>query len=156
MTLPASYPISMLQVATELGLSLPLSINHGWVLALANKSGFPVSLGDLLGKTGRFDGNRTGQTSGSDVFINLNNAPFFGGTLAALDTSFPDGNHCQMSIGSPPIYSGNIFFKNNTTGVSVTLSKTTYLGNVVWQAGVNPANLVRNGVTDSYTILPSN
>ena len=154
MTLPASFPLSMSQIAAELGLSFPLSIEHAWVLALANKAAAPISFSDLLGKTGRYDGNLIGQNAGgSDNFIRFGNYPFFGGTLFAVDTFFPDASHCQLSMGSAPNWNGNIFFKNNTTGVSVVFSKTN---STTWQVASNPANLIRNGITDNFTVLPSN
>jgi hypothetical protein len=158
MTLPASFPLSMSQIATELGLSLPLSINHPWILQLAQKSGLPLSFSDLLGKSGRFDGNSTGQsTGGSPPFANFN-CPFFGGILGAYNTAFPTSGQCQMTASTTPApnWSGKIFVKNNTTGVSVVMYKTTWLGNPVWQVDSNPANLVRLGITDNFTITPSN
>lgn len=51
MTLPASFPLSMSQVATELGTTLPLSLLDPDVVALAGLSGPPVSMSDLLGKS---------------------------------------------------------------------------------------------------------
>ena len=51
MSLPTTPPISMSQVATELGTSLPLSMDNGAVLALAGKTSLPCSMYDLLGGT---------------------------------------------------------------------------------------------------------
>ncbi|WP_157639440.1 hypothetical protein [Burkholderia ubonensis] len=153
MTLPASFPLSMSQIATELGLSLPLSINHAWVIALAGKSGLPVSFSDLLGKTGRFDGNLTMTANISDTFTSDPSAPFFGGTFHGMDQA-NNGNLVASFSGSPG-WSGNISVKNNTTGASGVLSKVDAN---TWQLlGANP-NIVRNrgGQTDSFTILPSN
>ncbi|WP_157648387.1 hypothetical protein [Burkholderia ubonensis] len=153
MTLPASFPLSMSQVATELGLAMPLSINHAWVIALAGKSGLPVSFSDLLGKTGRFDGNLTMTANISDTFTSDPSAPFFGGTFHGMDQA-NNGNLAAFFSGSPG-WSGNISVKNNTTGASGILSKVDAN---TWQLlGANP-NIVRNrgSQTDSFTILPSN
>lgn len=50
MTLQSSPPISLGDVANELGIALPLSLGDSRVLTLAGKSGPPISLSDLLGK----------------------------------------------------------------------------------------------------------
>lgn len=59
MTLPSSFPLSMSQVAAELGKSLPLSLLNPDVVALAGKSGPPVSFSDLLGKSSGFPSTMT-------------------------------------------------------------------------------------------------
>jgi hypothetical protein len=51
MTLPASFPLSMSQVATELGVALPLSLNAPNVLTLAGLGAPPISMSNLLGKS---------------------------------------------------------------------------------------------------------
>ncbi|WP_143155721.1 MULTISPECIES: hypothetical protein [Burkholderia] len=152
MTLPASFPMSMSQIATELGLSLPLSINHAWVIALAGKSGLPVSFSDLLGKTGRYDGNNAvGGVNPAN--ISLNN-PFFGGTLSAMNQSTTNGN-MTLSFSVAPNWSGNIFAKNNTTGASAILAMQN---STTWSVNGASGNILalREGFTDSFTILPSN
>lgn len=52
MTLPSSLPLSMSDIATELGTSLPLNLLDADVLDLAEKSA-PISFSDLLGKEWR-------------------------------------------------------------------------------------------------------
>lgn len=158
MTLPAAFPLSVSQIATELGLSLPLSANHAWVLALAQVGGLPLSFNQLLGRTGRFDGSALASSSGSGVFINLGFAPWFGGQLASFGGSFggPGGTSTLLSFqgggAAVPNWTGNIKVKNNTTGVSVVLPK---IDSIDWGNSLAPTNLVRNGSTDSFTILPS-
>ncbi|MEB2554039.1 hypothetical protein [Burkholderia cenocepacia] len=152
MTLTASFPLSMSQIAAELGLSLPLSISHAWVIALAGKSTLPVSFSDLLGRTGRYDGsNAIGGVNPAN--ISLNN-PFFGGTMSSMSQSTTNGN-MTLSFSAAPNWSGNIFAKNNTTGASAVLSKQN---STTW--AVNGASgsilALREGNTDSFTILPSN
>jgi len=108
---------------------------------------------------GSYQGNLTGQNipPSPQVFVKFGNAPFQGGTLYSVDTSFPDSSHVQMDFGSPPNWNGSIVFTNNTTGVSVVMSKTVSPNQtIVWQATTNPPNLIRNGVTDSFTVSPSN
>jgi hypothetical protein len=147
MTLPASFPLSMSQIATELGLALPLSINHGWVLALAQKA-LPVSFSDLLGKTGRFDGSLA--ASGSPIVgLTFPNSPFFGGQLGGM-TQDQFGN-LTLSFASAPNWSLNIKVSNNTDSQSATLTKSD---SVTWRG--NNGLLLRSGFTDSFTILPSN
>ncbi|MDN7993586.1 hypothetical protein QZM97_26255 [Burkholderia orbicola] len=152
MTLPASFPISMTQIATELGRALPLALLDSWVVALAGKSGAPVSFSDLRGKTGRYDGNNAigGVNPAS---ISLNN-PFFSGTLSSVSQSTTNGN-MTLSFSVAPNWSGNIFVKNNTTGASAVLSKQN---STTW--AVNGASgsilALREGDTDNFTILPSN
>jgi len=152
MTLPSSPPLSGSQIAAELGLSFPLSMSSSFVLALANKSGFPYSFSDLLGKTGRFDGSRIGQVAGS-LFIDLSGQPFFGGTFTNLQCSI--GTSTQLFCGTSSSWNGNVLVKNNSTGVSLVLNKISS-SPAVWNANSGPTNLIRNGITDSFTILPSN
>lgn len=51
MALPSSPPITMAQVAAELGISLPLSLGDSRVRALAGKPSGDISMLDLLGKS---------------------------------------------------------------------------------------------------------
>ncbi len=109
--------------------------------------------------TGGFSGSLTGQgsLSSADVFVIFGNYPFFGGALFSVDTSFPDSTHVQMNMATQPNWSGNILFKNETTGVSVLMSKTiSPAGDTVWQAKTNPPNLIRNGVADNFSVTLSN
>ncbi|NUY33305.1 hypothetical protein F0160_22735 [Paraburkholderia sp. JPY303] len=147
MTLPASFPLSMSQVASELGTTLPISLNHIWILALAQKSGLPVSMSDLLGKTGRFDGNVFVNASGIGSF---GSAPFFGAQLNRLTVSFSTVD--VSTITAPPNFTGSIRIRNNTTGVSTIL---TNLGSGVWENASSPANLVRANQTDNFTLTPA-
>jgi hypothetical protein len=161
-TLPSSPPLSLSQVATELGLSAPLSLGHAWIIALAGKSALPVSMSDLLGKTGRFDGSVFANSGayGNDGSLTLNN-PFFGGTmtqLATVDSNNPAGVplRTQLQFSIAPGWTGKILAKNNTTGVSVTLTMSS---STLWWSGATggfPSNFIRPGQTDSFTILPSN
>lgn len=152
MTLPASFPISMSQIAAELGGSPPLSLGHAWVIALAGKSALPVSFSNLLGKTGRYDGsNAVGGVNPAS--ISLSN-PFFGGTLSGLSQSTTNGN-MTLSFSSAPNWGGNIITKNNTTGASAVLIKQN---STTWAVNGASGNILalREGFTDSFTFLPSN
>lgn len=51
MTLPASFPLTMTQIATELGTTLPLNLLHADVRALAEQPSGDVAYSDLLGKS---------------------------------------------------------------------------------------------------------
>lgn len=72
MALPASGSISLAQVATELGVSLPLDLNAANVRALAGKPSGNITLpNDLWGKSsydGTVDMFDLGFASGSDYF----------------------------------------------------------------------------------------
>lgn len=150
MTLPASLPLSMSQIATELGLALPLSLNHAWVLALAQKTALPVSFSDLLGKTGRFDGNVNITGTGIGA---LSNAPFFGGTLNSIENQ--GGQLSINCVNAPVDYTGSIKLTNHTTGISAVLP---YYGGspVSWVLNSPPANITPFNATSSYSITPSN
>jgi hypothetical protein len=158
MTLPASFPLSMSQIATEIGASLPLSLSDARVVFLANKSALPVSFSNLLGKTGRFDGSALASSTGGGVFVSLGFAIWFGGELASFGGSFggPGGTNTTLSFqgGGPaaPNWNGNIKVINNTTSTSVILSKENSFN---WGNNLAPINLVRSGFTDSFTIIPS-
>lgn len=153
MTLPATPPISLSQAAPEIGVALPLSLDHPWLIALAGKSGLPVSLGDLLGKTGRFDGSVLCQSGASGLVLIFSNNPWFGGQISALFGNTHPFVLTGLSFAVAPNWSGNILVKNNTTGVSVVLPKTD---SIDWSIPTSVPNLMRAFQTDSFTILPSN
>lgn len=151
MTLPAAFPMSMSQIATELGLSLPLSLNHPWVLLLAQVGGLPLSFNTLLSKTGRFDGSLFCASGGGGQTINFGGAPWFGGQLlsAGQNVTIPT---TSIGFSVAPNWPGNILLRNNTTGASIVLPKT---GSTQWSAGGTVGNLFRAGQTDNFTVLPS-
>ena len=149
MTLPASFPISISQIASEVALPVPLSINHPRILALANKSGFPISFGDLLGKTGRIDGNFSANSSSVILF---GNPAFFGTSLFSGTVS---GGGLTLVFNATPSWTGNILFKNNTTGISSVMNNAGGPTPNQW-LGSAPANLVRANTTDNFSITPSN
>jgi hypothetical protein len=102
MTLPASGSITLAQVAGELGISLPLSLGDSRVLALAGKSGLPISLSDLYGKSGQAP--RSATASGSDQQYNSASAP---GTGSATGTVFPAGGSGGYSFAWSLVSSTN-------------------------------------------------
>lgn len=149
MTLPAAFPLSMSQVATELGLPLPLSMNHAWILALADKTALPLSLSDLLGKSGRVDGafnvNSNGSGGPETPFT------FFGGQIWQI------GNFGDFFVNvnngiSLPSYLGPIQVINHTTGVT---TRATWSGFDNWINTSPPANCVALGQANNVTIIPS-
>lgn len=148
MTLPASGAISMSQIANEVGLALPISINHPWLLQLIGKVGFPISFSDFYGKTGRYDGSLL--CTGSTPAIFPGNAPFFGGTISDVQG---DATSIFLFFTGAPAWTGNIRVKNNTTGISIVLAKNN---STTWSAAPGVSNLLRVGQTDSFTITPSN
>lgn len=148
MTLPNSN-ITMLQVATELGLSATgLSLNHSWVrqLAGAGTSGL-VSFGGLLGQTGSPTWAATPSSDGTVMSMSV---PFFRGTAVNVNAPVNVLNPISVSFSVAPTWNGNIVLKNTSTGASVLLNKqnsTTWGGNGV---------VMRGGINDGYTLLPSN
>ena len=159
MTLPTSFPLSMSQIAAELGLPLPLSLNHAWVEKLAGVSGLPLSFSQLLGKTGSFTGSVATTVYGNPEYlweINLNNAPFFGGELAQLSWQYfnPGPLLLTPTSGHAPSWTGNVLVKNNTTGVSQVIPYIS--GSGLWDSATMTTNLIRPGATDNFSIIPSN
>ncbi|QTD88882.1 hypothetical protein [Burkholderia anthina] len=154
MTLPASFPLSMSQVATELGLSLPLNLENGWVMALAGRGSPPVSFSNLLGQTGTATGNAPASSGGGGITAPFS-SPWFRGQISQLGatTGGAPGLTVSISFSSAPNWNGNILLKNNTTGGSIVLPK---VNSTSWQANSNPGNIVRAGFTDNFTITPSN
>jgi len=161
MTLPASFPLSMSQIAAELGLSLPLKMDnvngtHGWLTYLAGiqtagrlppPGTFSISFSQLLGKTAHFNGNLTGQGAGPTLVVSFSGAPFFGGNLNTLSQQ---SSALSLSFSVPPYFLGNILVTNTTFGTGAVLTKQdeftwTGTGNVV------PSNTQ----TTNITIYPS-
>ena len=160
MTLQSTPPISLGQVATELGLSTPISLGHAWVIALAGKSALPVSLGDLLGKSGKVNQTSFCSSQANGLTISLGLDVLFGGQLNYYNQVHFDGVYSavlQFLTGvTQPNWSGNLKITNNTTGVSLVLPP---MGGGAWglssTSPVAPANLLRAGLSDNFTIAPS-
>jgi hypothetical protein len=150
MTLPVSGAISLSQIANEVGLSLPVSINHAFLLKLIGKTGLPVSFSDFYGKTGRFDG-ALAVSSNSPPAAGFPSSPFFGGTLQIIQGTPGTGYYLFFSVA--PNWSGNIHVINTTTGVGQILPQ---ISSIEWGNGSGFVGLLRPGVTDNFTILPSN
>lgn len=156
MTLPTGS-LSMSQIGTELGLSLPLSLQHAWVRALAQVGGAACDFNSLRGKTGRFDGSLasfiTGSGGSTRVNVSFSSAPFFGGTLNLMQAN-PFTFVVTLFTAGAPNWTGNIKVTNNSSGDSQVLA---YAGGSppTWTVTDGSGNLVRNPATDSFTILPS-
>lgn len=143
MTLPVSPPISMSQIASELRKSLPLSIQDPWVLALANKSGPPISFSDLLGKTGSFNGPVTIQMGSGVNFGNRSSitslGSFFGATISGIDGYDATATSARITFNSPPNWSGTIKITNQNVGASGILTKQN---STTWQTTSAAANTI--------------
>lgn len=91
MTLPSTGPISMSQVATELGISATgLSLNDSRVRALAGKPSGTISMSDLRGKStsvltvGSSTPSVTNYGYYSGLYGALTNTSRYGGTVTSL------------------------------------------------------------------------
>ena len=157
MTLPAGFPISMSQVAAELGLSLPLSIEHPWVLKLAQKSAAPLSLSNLLGKSAHFTGNSAtfGSSQTYAVEFSSGQAPFFDGFIQEIDWYTATGIAHIFSYSAMTWWRGNILVRNNSAGTSAVIPPDPNQANH-WVTTGGVAQIIRAGATDNFTILPSN
>jgi len=160
MTLPASFPLSMSQIAAELGKSLPLSILDPWVVALAGKSAAPVSFSDLLGKTGSFNGNVNFLMGSGVNFGTVTSTSalgsFFGGGISSLD-NMGDATFksVRLSFSSAPNWSGKISVTNQNNGASSVLTKqnATTWSTTTGTANTIPGSTLPAGGTTSSTIL---
>jgi hypothetical protein len=157
MPLPSSAPISLSQVEIELGLSAPFSMNHPWAIELSGKSVLPISLSDLLGKSGRIDINLSFSQTAQFTYSTRFAAPFFGINgqfFTLLAWNFNSNGSGTLTFPTPCSHVGNIKVTNNTTGVSVVMAMQD---NMHWLVSPQTnANWVRLNQNDSYTILPSN
>lgn len=147
----------MSQIITELNLSTPVSINHAYILALANKTGLPISFSDLLGETARFDGSRTVQQAGQfNYFVDLSGNAFFDVSFNSAGETNAAAYLQVTTTSAPSKFTGNIIAINNTLGRSLVLS---YVGGGVWGGssggGAGGIGLSFNaGQTYSLTIKP--
>jgi hypothetical protein len=150
MTLPVAFPISLQQIANELGFSLPLSMDNQFVIELAGKSVGPVSLSDLFGKTGNFSGSMVSGGAGTRAEIDFPSPTFFGGTIASLQ-EITAGLALSLNFSVAPNLTGNIVVKNTTTGASSIFTKSS---STLW-SGQGPIIRTPVGYNDNYTVYPS-
>lgn len=151
MTLPATGPISMAQVATELGISQTgLSLNTTLVRQLAGVLSGAISMENLLGKAASFTGNVATTQVQQFLIAGNPNAPFFSGTLAQIGLRTNAGTQVQVETLPVSFWTSNIALINNTTGVSMTLP---YLGSGVWGTpDTTGGRIIRNNANDNFTI----
>lgn len=133
----------MSQVNVELGraANAPTSLNDAQVRGLAQVAAGQISMSNLLGKTGRFDGviaiNSNGQYAGG-----FTGQSIFGAILSTLNG---DLLSIQLIFAplSPPVYTGNLKLTNNTTGASCILTQFNQ-GSTVWINNSPPPNVIRH------------
>lgn len=164
MTLPASFPLSMSQVAAELGLSLPLSINHPWVILLsgnASPPALPVSFSQLLGQSGNYQFSGLIQQNGNfDYFVGLGENIFFGSLLDSLHEGSATGVIVYTINSSAIANPQKIIVTNKTENKSAVLSQVPGTGtggvNLQWQLLSGSIGIFGNaGQTHNFTIYPS-
>lgn len=164
MTLPASFPLSMTQIAAEIGKTLPLSLLDPWVVALAGKRGAPVGFTDLLGKTGSFNGSVTIQMGSGVNFGNRFSitplGSFFGATISGIDGYDATSTSARIIFNTAPNWTGNIKITNQSSGASGILIKQN---STTWQTTSAAANTIPGAglsagqqTTATMLIQPSN
>lgn len=151
MAISGSPPISFSTLSSEINVALPIAINHARLQALCGHN-LPIAMSQFLGTSGRVDGNFA--TTGSGNFLNITPTGSYYGATFQSNSVFWNNSSVQTSMlfNNMPAYTGNIFLKNNTTGVSLTL---TFLSSspAEWSANSSPANLLRAGGNDNFTIM---
>jgi hypothetical protein len=109
MTLPSSGPISMSQVAAELGISATgLSLNDSRVRALAGKPSGAISMNDLHGKSAG------GLTSFTALPTNVSSST---GTRSATVTFNTDGSIALTNSSVGGTTSGGNWYSPNASGI---------------------------------------
>lgn len=155
MTLPTGA-IWASDVNVELGRAwnTPFSLDDSWVRALAGKPSGAISFADLRGQTAQPNWNGTPQNSGGPGILMNMAVPFFRGVTASIggDNQTPI-NNLILSFSVAPNWDGNILFKNNSTGYSGVLVKRDA---VTWWIRLGGNGGLRAGITDNFTLLPSN
>lgn len=118
MTLPVSGPISLGDVAAELGIGLPLSLGDSRVLALAGKSAPPISLSDLYGKSSipPLAVSATGEDNSYSSILS-------GGTGAAQATANPTGGSGSYTYAWSVVSNTGSATVGALNAKSVTISK---------------------------------
>ena len=148
MTLPASFPLSMSQIASELGLSLPLSTSHSWVQQLAG--GPPVSFSNLLGQSGKFTGTYTPGGNASTSFINPS-APFFRGTILSLSQQLIAGPAYNITLSSGANWNGNI----KVTGLNGNVVTLINQGGGTWSLSGTSTQIMAVSQPTTFTFQPA-
>lgn len=167
MTLPASFPLSMSQVAAELGTTLPLSLLDPSVVALAGKSGPPVSMSDLLGKSANGplvnatmvgangSGGAIGYANDVNTFGSLAPDLLYGQQVTAIFSQSGSGLTVRVANIASGVGLGQSFFSTiridsqtvrNTAAAVYSLSGADYSQWVWTDAGstANPGNQTVN------------
>jgi hypothetical protein len=152
MTLPASGPISMSQVASELGLSASgINLNHAWVRQLAGANSGAVSMNSLLEQTATFSGNYTPGQSGGNTFFTPG-APFFRGTISQVLQNVGGGGTFNVSLTSSGVnWTGNI----KLTGYNGNSAILTPQGGGSWAVTGHSSPLLQNGINTTFTFQPN-
>lgn len=153
MTLPTSGPIGLAQIATELGLGMPLSLTDPRVLALAGKSAPPVTMptdfyGKSAGATAAFtatgydaSGSATSNGVGGTVSCSPSIAEM-GGTAPYTRTwsitSNPGG--CSLSDANSPsctVYKSYGRYSAGTATAVLQCVSADSAGHTVTTTGIN-------------------
>lgn len=146
MTLPTTLPISMSDIATELGISPPFSLGDAACLALAGKTALPVSMSDFLGKTYNLYGI-TSTVAWDDIAATVTTTASPLTTSSCTISGNPSAVTLRLSIVLSHLdnYATTItwyIFKKNSSGtvsgssyVSCSAVSTTYTVDMIFSAG---------------------
>ena len=120
MTLPASGPITLGQVAVELGTGLPLTLGDSRVRTLVGVSSGPISLGQLRGKSAYTPMTLT-VVSGSGGPASSDNS---GGTVSAQATVSVTGGTGGYTVAWTVTSNPSSCTIGPLNGLAVTAAKT--------------------------------
>jgi hypothetical protein len=142
------------QIANELNISSSgLSLDHGWVRALAARTSGTIGFNNLQGKSGQVNGGYATSSANNVNVITLGGPSFFNDTLNYMSMDF--GNHYTNLLTNGPncTWFGAVTIYNNSSGHSIRLPN---VGNGNWLLSATDFNVFRTGASnDSFTILPT-
>ena len=160
MTLPSSGNISLSQVATELNLSMPLSMSHPWVRAICGSINLPASLSGARGKSARYSGNQTFTMGSGTHFGQVGmNPPYFvlfGGYNGYINSSNILGESARLAFDTVmPTYQGNFKFTNVSAGVSgiFTYQSPGNWTGFSWPSNCMPGTTLVSGQRTTVSII---
>lgn len=149
MTLPSSPPLSMAQIATEFGGSLPHSISEYYGVAAGVPSSGTLSFTDFLGKSAVIPGQQLFTSSGSFVVpagVVLIKAVAIGGGGGGAEGASGDSYAMASGGGGALSYDNAIVVTPGET-LTITRGAGGSAGNNIGDGGNGGASVVSRGAT---------